>query len=320
MNRSILIALYAILLPYYLIGAEPSAFGAGNLNSPEPYGLTSSEKTLLENKKNLQKVVVKSNNQANEVDSLRERIDGLQTIIESISSLSRQNKLDLKSINKENSDELKSSVEFNKRLNDSTQLNNNSIKENNKLILVNITDIEKINLAIAEITKLIDKINSTYVTKDEFNLLVNDVNNFKDLVTKELKDGSKQKKSSLDSMSSADIENQAKIFYDKKLYSESYEYYSNLVKRNYRPARAHYMLGEIEYYRKNYSDAIAYYKKSASLYSKASYMDILMLHTAISMDNTGDKKNAKTFYNAVITKYPNSNGAKIANNKLSLIK
>ncbi|QOY53948.1 tetratricopeptide repeat protein [Candidatus Sulfurimonas marisnigri] len=320
MIRSILIALYAILLPYYLIGAEPSAFGAGNLNSPEPYGLTSSEKTLLENKKNLHKVVVKSNNQANEVDSLRERIDGLQSIVESISSLSRQNKLDLKSLNKENSDEIKSSSEFNKRLADSTQLNNNLIKENNNLILVNNADIKKINLAVVEITKLVDTINSAYVTKAEFNLLVNDINKFKDLVSKELKDDIKQKKSSLESMQSADIENEAKRFYDKKLYSKSYEYYTYLIKRNYRPARAHYMLGEIEYYRKNYSDAIAYFKKSASLYSKASYMDILMLHTAISMDNTGDRKNSKTFYNAVITKYPNSSSAKIAKNKLDLVK
>ena len=110
MNRSLLIALYAIFLPYYLIGAEPSAFGAGDLSNPNPYGLTSSEETLLENKKNLRKVVVKSNNQANEVDSLRERIDGLQTIIESLSTSSRKNKLDLKSLNKKSSEDIKSSI------------------------------------------------------------------------------------------------------------------------------------------------------------------------------------------------------------------
>ena len=80
------------------------------------------------------------------------------------------------------------------------------------------------------------------------------------------------------------------------------------------------MVGEINYYRKNYADAIAYFKKSATLYSKASYMPVLMLHTAISMDETGDINNAKTFYNAVITKYPDSKSAGLASSKLSLIK
>ena len=48
-------------------------------------------------------------------------------------------------------------------------------------------------------------------------------------------------------------------------------------------------------------------------------MPTLLLHTAISMDKTGDKVNAETFYNAVITKYPQSNSAQIAKSNLDLI-
>ena len=51
------------------------------------------------------------------------------------------------------------------------------------------------------------------------------------------------------------------------------------------------MIGQMKFKRKNYADAISFYKKSAALYSKASYMPELMLNTAISMDKTGDKKN-----------------------------
>ena len=36
--------------------AEPSAFEAGNLDSPNPYGLTKDEKYILENKRNIQKL------------------------------------------------------------------------------------------------------------------------------------------------------------------------------------------------------------------------------------------------------------------------
>ncbi|MCF6310103.1 MAG: tetratricopeptide repeat protein [Sulfurimonas sp.] len=320
MNRSILVAFFAILLPYCLLGAEPSAFGAGDLNNPQPYGLTSTEETLLENRKNLHKVVVKTKNQANEVDSLRERMDGLQTIIESISLSARDNQLKLKSLKKKNSKQLQSNNEYEKRLIQSIQTNSNLIQVNDNQIVVSTRETERLNLLLVELSKLVDTINSRYVTKDEFNMLINDVNKFKDLVAKELKEKAKPKKSKLDNISNSDIAKKAKDYYDKKLYTKALKNYNYLIKKNYKPARSHYMIGEINYYRKNYADALAYFKKSASLYSKASYMPVLMLHTAISMDKTGDKKKAKDFYNAVIAKYPQSDSARIAMDRLDLIK
>ena len=306
MKRSILVTFLVTFLPFNLIGAEPSAFGAGNINNPNPYGLTSSEELLLQNKKNLRKVVVKSNNQANEVDSLRERIDGLQTIIESLSRKSQENKIYLKNLDKKGEEELNSANEYEKRLSEMSQTNSQSI--------------EQIKLVIAELSTLLDSINSTYITKNEFNDLVKEMNNFKDLVAKELKSTSTPKKSELSQMSTGKVATKAKQFYDKKYYTKAIEYYSYLIEKNYKPARAHYMIGEMKYKRKNYSDAISYFKKSASLYSKASYMSSLMLHTAISMDKTGDKKNAKAFYNGVVKKFPNTKDAKDAKNYLGLMK
>lgn len=309
MNNSKIIALLAIILPSYLLSAEPSAFGAGNLNNPNPYGLSSTEATLLETKKNLQKVVVKSNNQANEVDSLRERIDGLQTIIETISSTSRENQLKLKSNENEMSLQRDNKSEYDKRVMESIQ--------------VNSKDIEKINLQLAEISKLIDVINKNYITKNEFNSLVNDVNKFKDLIAKELKTPVKAKSTQSTQnkeLSTAEIDTKAKDFYDKKLYKESITLYKELVEKNYKPAYSHYMVGEIEYYSNNYSEAIAYFKKSATLYDKATYMPTLLLHTAISMEKSGDKKNAEIFYGAVKSQYPESKQADIAKKKLSSIK
>lgn len=308
MNNRKLIVLSAIIFPCYLISAEPSAFGAGDLSNPNPYGLTSTEATILETKKNLNKIVVKSNNQANEVDSLRERIDGLQTIIEGLSLSSRENKLKIKSLNDEYTLQRNNNSEYDKRITESVQ-------ENSK-------DIEKIKLQISEMSKIIDQINASYITKEEFNNLVNDVNKFKDLVAKELKTGVKPstKKDKSENLSNTEIETKAKDLYNKKNYNESIEYYKDLIAKNYKPAYSHYMVGEIEYYRNNYAEAIAYFKKSASLYSKASYMSTLMLHTAISMDKSGDKKNAKTFYDAIISQYPDSNQAKIAKSKLNSIK
>ena len=96
MKHSTIVLILSTLSPILLYSAEPSAFGAGDLTSSTPYGLTSNEKVILDTKDKLHKVSVKSNNQANKLDSLRERIDGLQSIVESLSRKAHNNKINLK--------------------------------------------------------------------------------------------------------------------------------------------------------------------------------------------------------------------------------
>jgi TolA-binding protein len=301
-----LTALVAVTVPLFLQASEPSAFGAGNLNNPNPYGLTQSERVLLETKKNLRKVEVKSNNQAYAVDDLKERLDGFETILDSIGKKAHQNRLNLQKMKDETLADKNNRDEFEKRVSIVTQTNSDNI--------------EKIKLVIRELSHVIDSINAKYVSKDEFNKLVNDVNSFKSLMAKELKNEittkSTTSKSSLSGMSNSQIDKAAQKFYQKKYYTKAIEYYTYLISKKYRPAHSHYMIGEMKFKRKNYGEAISYFKKSASLYSKASYMPTLLLHTAISMDKTHDKKNAKTFYNAVVVKYPNSPEAKEAKKHL----
>jgi TolA-binding protein len=307
-DKFLVLSLTSFLFTLALNAEEPSAFGAGDLNSPSPYGLTKEEELLLQNKQNLKKVTVKSNNQSNELQSLRDRIDGLQSIIETLSRKSHQNKLDLYNINKVNEEKKLSSDEFQKRL---MELSDSNTQE-----------IEKLKLIIKELSSLIDGINKNYVSKDEFNSLVKSVNSFKDLVSKELKGSTSSgaAKNKFGSKSNAQIAKEAKENYDKKHYTEAIEMYEYLIESNYKPARAHYMIGEMQYYRKNYADAIAYFKKSAKLYSKASYMPTLMYHTAFAMKYTGDNANAKTFFNALIKKYPSSKYVNEAKKQLELIK
>lgn len=309
MKLNILVIFFLVSSPSYLLSSEPSAFGAGDLNKPVPYGLTSSEKIILENSKKLQTVVVKSNNQANEVESLKDRIDGLQTIVDNMGAVLRESKLKLKEIDEKNNINIKSNSEFNHRITNANQ-------QNSKITLANTENIEKTNLLVGEISKIVDKINSTYVTKEEFNVLVRDINEFKDLIANELKSETKSKKNKIDNMTNADIMKSAKEFYDKKQYLQSLEYYDHLIAKKYKTATSNYMAGENSYYLKKYSEAIGYFKKSATLDADASYMSVLILHTAISMDETGDKNNAKIFYNAVISKYPDSESAKTAKKKL----
>jgi len=310
MEKKIVIALLSVVISSVsLLSAEPSAYGAGNLDSNSPYGLTSSEKAVLQNKKKLQNVVVTTNNQANKVESLRERIDGLQSVVESLSRKSHENKLLLSTLEKTKQEEQKNQTEYEKRLGEATELNQKLSDKNGQLIQKNV-------VLIQEMSKLIDSINSSYVTKTEFNALVNDVNEFKKLVAKELKSGAKPVESTLDKMTNPEVADKAKAFYDKQYYTNAIEYYSHLITNNYKPAYSHFMIGQMKFKRKNYGEAISFYKKSASLYSKASYMPELLLNTAISMERTKDINNAKSFYDALIAKFPNSKEAKTAQKNL----
>ncbi len=306
MKQIFIVAFFATILSSNLFSAEQSAFGAGNLDSEKPYGLTSSEQVILQNKKNLKKIVVSSNNQANEVDSLRERIDGLQSVIESLSRKSQENKFNLKDLSEKNSAELVNTNEYEKRIVEITQRN--------------AQEIVDMKTVITELSNLLNNINSTYISKSEFNTLVGDFNKFKQLVGQELKKGSSSKKSKSTKLSGAEIAKLARSNYDKKRYTKSIEYYTQLIDKNYKPARAHYMIGEMKYYRSDYAEAIAYFKKSATLYSKASYMPTLMLHTAVAMQKTGDKAKAKSFYMGIVSKYPESTQATTAKSKLSKMK
>ena len=100
--------------------------------------------------------------------------------------------------------------------------------------------------------------------------------------------------------------------FQKHQYDEAKKRFALTAGNHYKPAASNYYLGEIAYYTKNYHDAIFYFKKSAGIYDQAGYMDTLLLHTAISLEKTGDKAQAKNFYQTVIDGYRGKKSAKIA--------
>lgn len=287
--------LFLTLLPLAVPANEPSAYGAGNLDSAHPYGLTPEEKALLETKKQLQHVEVKTKTQESKVESLRERIDGLQTIIEGLAQKNHKLELQIHDLSKKVANDESSVDEYEKRL--------------EALVTQNSADISSFKEALDELNATLQK---EYVSKEELQKIVNDFNTFKKLVAKELKSLAKGSDDSLSKLSKAEILKRAERAYAKKHYTQAITFYKYLLAHNYKPARSSFKLGEIYYYRKDYATALAYYKESAKRYSKASWMPTLMLHTALSMKYTGDKKNAQLFFKALIKKYPSSKAAKIA--------
>jgi TolA-binding protein len=306
MKYVISVLVTAAFLPLSLYSSEPSAFGAGDLDSPSPYGLTKSEKVILENKKKLDGLSQKTSSVDNKIDSLRERVDGFQTIVETVSKTTNQNTLDINTLLQNSKDNSIAQSERNQKI--------------DTLIKSNSDNIEKLRLLITDMSAVVDTINKNYVSKEEFNNLVKDINDLKSLLGTQLKTPSKPIHVNSDSMTTTQIYSKAESYYKAKEYDKAKEYYDSLISKNYKVAYANFMAGEVSYKTKNYSDAISYYKESGMRNEKASYMPSLMLHAAISMQKTKDVSTAKQFLSALIDNYPNSSEAKEAKKILSGLK
>jgi len=290
LSRNKIVLVGFMSLASLLYAYEPSVYGAGDLNSAHPYGLTPTEKSILENKKRLQKLY-------NTIVEQQRKIDGLTTVIEG------QNReiLQLK-------EQLKSQLNQQKA----------SSLDNNRTYTM-----------LLELGKSIDHINKTYVTKEELqNILAGSQPTSSSLGASNVGEstldsatfgssifGSSSESSAMD-RNPDDIYRKAVQLFSTHSYEAAKSRFEKMIAINYKPAASNYYLGEIAYYTHNYQDAIAYYKKSASLYDKASYMDVLFLHTAIALDESGEKEQARNFYYHVIDNYPNKKSAEIARNRI----
>ncbi|SFV56696.1 TPR repeat containing exported protein; Putative periplasmic protein contains a protein prenylyltransferase domain [hydrothermal vent metagenome] len=299
-------SLLLLSIPFALFADEPSAYGAGNLESPNPYGLTPEERVLLETKKELKHVKIETKTQDSKVNSLRERIDGLQSIVEGLAQKNHKLQLQLRKLSKNIQEDETNVDKYEKRL--------------EAIAVQNSTDISHLKNALSDINATLfdlnKKVSEDYVSKKELEKVIADFNAFKKLVASEFKRLSKDSDASLSKLSKAKILKEAERAYAKKHYTKAIKYYKYLLAHNYKPARSSFKLGEIYYYKRDYATALAYYKESAKRYSKAKWMPTLMLHTAFSMKYTGDKANAKRFFEALIKKYPSSKAAKIAKKHL----
>jgi len=97
--------------------------------------------------------------------------------------------------------------------------------------------------------------------------------------------------------------------FKRKQYEQSYVLYSELLRRNYMPARSNFYLGESSYFQKKYSNAIKFYEKSVHLYDKAKYMPTLLYHSGVSYSKINKSKEARKLFKALTASFPKSNEA-----------
>ncbi|WP_033773200.1 tetratricopeptide repeat protein [Helicobacter pylori] len=109
-----------------------------------------------------------------------------------------------------------------------------------------------------------------------------------------------------------EIFEEALSFFRNKSYAEAKERLLWLEANSYRLSYVRYVLGEVAYGEKKYREAIKYYKESALLNKKASYMPVLLWHTAWSFKKIKDDQNYYKFLNTLQHLYPSSEQAKMA--------
>ncbi|EFC31963.1 LOW QUALITY PROTEIN: hypothetical protein C414_000440063 [Campylobacter jejuni subsp. jejuni 414] len=300
------------LLGATLLYAESSAFGAGDITSDSSYGLTSNEKLFKEKLDSLNNENIQINARINEID---ERIEGLQSTLEGVNSQYAKSNSRLTQVEK-------SSQDIENNFTSEIQKLKVYVEESRKIQEANNKQVKKV---LAELSSLVDAINANYVSKNELNdanlsikttptIVAADVNNTiennstQDDKVKQIDESwKKEKNNEILELAIKDV--------DKNAFEDSKAKLNFLITKQYKPARANFWLGEIEYKQKKYNNAIVYYKKSSSLSTKGDYFPKLLYHTAISLDKTGDTKAANGFYKALKTNYPNSPEAKASPNR-----
>jgi TolA-binding protein len=198
----------------------------------------------------------------------------------------------------------------------------NTLKKANQQSIQTGSNVDSTKL-LQELGMMIDEINENYISRDELEKILSSGIKASTLkIEKESQEKStksKKKSSTNDTLKEKDtskIYTEGVRFFVKKRYDEAKKRFTITDEKGYKPAASNYYLGEIAYYTKKYEDAIFYFKKSAGLYDKASYIDVLLLHTAISLEKTGEKAQARAFYENIIENYKDKKSASIASKKL----
>jgi len=275
-----------LLVAVAALAEEPSAFEAGNLNASKPYGLTPQEQAIWQNKQDIKELKTKLYTLQSDVQTIKERIAGIESLVEGIDQ----------SLNRLRRSEANQSVASS---DDIAALR----QDLNASVALQKENYAKIRRILRELTKMVDHINATYVSRKE---LKSELAKIYALI---------DKKRTMSEPTSK-IYAKAREAYKKRDYAKARELYEAAIAKNYKPATSHFYAGESCYYSKQYDCAVEHYKKSATLYANSAFMPTLLLHTAISLEKLGKKKEAKSFYDNLIKLYPDSKAAAIAKSRV----
>ncbi len=287
-----------VFLGTTILAQEVSVFGAGNIASENPYGLTENEQVLLSNKKRVDEVESKLNSYSEDMIGVKSVVEGTNSQIAKLES--RVSDLEIRTTGK-----------VSKLANKQTSV----VTEQDILDLRNdIADLKRQVEIINQKLEINVKKNSEVVVatkpKKEFTKKQEALPQPSKLETKETQTKNTNKVVAFDDMKPSEIEKIAHRLFNENKYIESKIHYEYLASKKYNLAKTNFMLGEIAFNQKSYANAIKNYQESIKNDDKADYMPKLLLNAGISLEKVGDKNNADKFFKVLKSQFPNSPQAK----------
>lgn len=288
--------------------AEPSAF---ELQS----GATKKElKNLQTTNKNLENIAIDYNTR---IQTLEQSQEGLQSVIEG-QSLRIKNLLDLANGQEMRIKTLESNL-------DSASVTISELQAQVKSLTTKLNEMSALNAkANSEILKKLESIDSTAQSKasqqkagqpkaDEAK--VADGKSGESSTAKSADDApASEFPKEFKHLPKKEVYEQAQKLYRQKGFEAASERYKWLAESEYKSAFCYYMLGEIAYKQAKYKEAIIFFKRSVAIDSEASYMPVVLWHTAWSFKYTKDTQNYEKFLDLLIGSYPDSEQGKKAKN------
>ena len=289
-----------VFLGTTILAQEVSVFGAGNIASENPYGLTENEQVLLSNKKRVDEVESKLNSYSEDMIGVKSVVEGTNPQIVKLES--RVSDLEIRTTGK-----------VSKLANKQTSV----VTEQDILGLRNdIADLKRQVEIINQKLEINVKKNSEVVVttknqpKKEFTKKQEALPQPNKLETKETQTKNTNKVVAFDDMKPSEIEKIAHRLFNENKYIESKIHYEYLASKKYNLAKTGFVLGEIAFNQKSYANAIKNYQEGIKNDDKADYMPKLLLNAGISLEKIGDKNNADKFFKVLKSQFPSSPQAK----------
>ena len=277
-------------LPLILLASDINPFGAGNINSNNPYGLTPEEKAIVVNKKAISKLQYETYEIKSSLNTLKLKMSSYDEII--------NGKL----------------ASFNTILSE--------LEQNKKNYLILKNQMSDMNETVNNLQNKINSIEKEIVTiKQALGAVVDTQNKNMIYIKNAITDIYAQLKKMKKPLSvKVAFEKGRNLFLANKL-NQAKEYFLYSLSKKYLPATSAYYLGEIAFKNNNYKEALGYYKKSINFYNKKTFFTSrLLYHTGISFEKLGNKKTAKLTLQKLISDFPNSKYANLAKKELEKLK
>jgi TolA-binding protein len=289
------------LLPLILL-ADVDPFKAGDLNSPNPYGLTPQEIAIYKNKSNIKKNSYMIKHIEGNLKNFQSEIaQKFVAYDQSISDLN--NKFSSFNTILSEIDTLKNSIDNIKRTLKDTNLSNmkNRIKTLEQKVELIQQQQNAMKKSFQEFTK---------ISNENFQNLQNSMQTILEQL--------KKMNSPKISLSPKQAFKKAQAYYFGNRLNKAKELFLYSLEKKYMPATSSYYLGEIAYSQGKYKEALGFYKKSVMYYpKKTSFTTRLLYHTGIAFKKIGQTKKAKLTFQKLIHDFPKSKYTNLAKKELA---